>query len=78
MRAKFQVMEVQRQGETSQQVRLMAVTDKPFDTDGKSEDNDFSRWTPSGELNMAITNPMLDGKLVVGQKFYLDFTPAEQ
>jgi hypothetical protein len=55
---------------------MMAVSDKPFDADGNSEDNSFAKWTPSGELKMTITNPNLFGKLVEGQKYYLDFTLA--
>jgi hypothetical protein len=55
---------------------MMAVTSKPFDKDGNSEDNSFARWTPCGELSISITNPDLFGKIQEGQAFYLDFTPA--
>jgi len=76
-RAKFVVQEVRNHAENHQLVILQAVTDKPFDAAGKSEDNDFARWTPSGTLDITITNPDLVGKFVAGQKYYLDVIPAE-
>jgi hypothetical protein len=84
MRAKFEVYEVkvtQRAGDSvktvEEEIRMRAVSDADFDEDGASEDNDFARWTPSGELTMTITNPALFGRLHVGYKFYLDFTRAD-
>lgn len=80
MRAKFRVETViqhkNETGVTHEEITLFAVSDKPFDQGGNSEDNSFARWTPSGKLTMVITNPALFGKLKVGEKFYLDFTPA--
>lgn len=55
---------------------MMAVTEKPFDGDGNSDDNSFARWTPSGELKMTITNPRLVGVLREGEKYYLNFVKA--
>jgi hypothetical protein len=78
MRAKFQVTNVVKHNETSQDVSFRAVTSKPFDADGKSDDNDFARWSPSGELKIGISNPALIDKLVVGEKYYLDFTLATE
>jgi hypothetical protein len=76
MRAKFKVTKVELHSESSQQVTMMAVTDKQFDKDGNSDDNSFARWTPCGELKMTITNPNLVGALKEGEKYYLDFTLA--
>jgi hypothetical protein len=77
MRAKFQVNRVENFGETTQQVCMLAVTNKPFDKDGASEDNSFARWTPTGSLTMTISNPALMGALKEGERYYLDFTKAE-
>lgn len=79
MRAKMQVTKVEKYGEpvTSVSLALSAVTTKPFDTDGNSEDNTFSKWTPTASLGMSITNPALFDTFEVGQKFYVDFTAAE-
>lgn len=79
MRAKFRVTKVESVGlpEPSYEIlSLHAVTDSPFDADGKSDDNSFSRWTPSGDLTMSVTNPSLFGKIKEGEKYYLDFTKA--
>lgn len=81
MRAKFEVAEVtpQHEGTASalEELKFRAVTTKDFDPDGNSEDNSFSRWTPTGELVMTVTNPDLHGKFAVGEKYYLDFSKAE-
>ena len=42
-----------------------------------AEDNTFSEATPSAELKMTVTNKALHGKFKPGQKFYVDFTPAD-
>ena len=74
MRAKFELIRVDPRGENVEEWAFMAVTEKPFDEGGSSEDNSFSRWTPMGELVMQVTNPDLVGTLKVGEKYYLDFT----
>jgi hypothetical protein len=76
MRAKFKATKVETISETFQNVTMQAVTEAPFDADGKSDDNSFSKWTPTGQITMSISNPDLIGKIVEGQKFYVDFTPA--
>jgi hypothetical protein len=76
MRAKMQVDSVVRTswGET---LKLSAVCgNKPFGPNGESEDNTYARNTPSGTLELTITNPGLIGKFNPGQKFYLDFSEA--
>jgi hypothetical protein len=60
----------------AEQIEMSAVTDKPFDADGNSDDSTFARWTPTGSLAMTITNPALIGQIKVGQKYYIDFTEA--
>lgn len=75
--AKFKVIKVEP-SPTHQNITMSAVTSKPFDKDGNSEDNTFSRWTPTGELTMTITNPNLFEALKEGQKFYLTFTEAAE
>lgn len=77
MRAKFKINKVTTHHENFEELEFAAVTEKPFDAEGKSEDNDFARWTPNGSLKMSITNSNLVGRFKEGQAFYLDFTPAE-
>ena len=77
MRAKFELQNVTQIAEDAEELRFVAVTEKPFDEEGNSEDNSFSRWTPTGELTMTITNPNLIGTMEPGEKYYLDFTKTE-
>ncbi len=76
MMAKFKVTKIDQATSDVQHVTMMAVTDKPFNPDGESDDNTFAKWTPSGELKMSITNPKLVGALKEGQKYYLTFSEA--
>lgn len=76
MRAKFEVIEVKRfKGQDL--LAAIAVTSKPFDSAGNNEDNTYAKFSPSGKLELTVANPALVGKIEPGQKFYLDFTPAE-
>ena len=79
MRAKLQVSKVETfEGATQEYVVFHAVAKSDgYPPDGADEDNTFARWTPSADLKMTITNPALLGKFAVGQKFYVDFSPAE-
>ncbi len=76
MRAKFVVRKVET-FEQSENITFAAVSSKPFDKDGNSEDNSFARWTPNGSLTMTITNPNLRGTIKEGENYYLDFTKSE-
>lgn len=40
------------------------------------EDNQFSEATPSGALNMIVSNPAVDRFFEVGKSYYLDISPA--
>ncbi|MGO7560552.1 hypothetical protein ACC754_14000 [Rhizobium johnstonii] len=45
---------------------------------GNGEENkSWSKWTPSGELKMMVTNPSAIEAFELGKSYYLDFTPAE-
>jgi hypothetical protein len=72
VRAKFKVHSITRSaGEPSAEVKLFAVN-------ATSEDNKtWSRWTPSGEIRMSITNPEAVNALELGAEYYVDFTKAE-
>lgn len=85
MRAKLQVRSVtdrnhspsEPEKKTAEEVEFFAVTEKPFDTEGFSEDNQFAKWTPQADLKITINNPALFGAHVVGEKYYVDFTKAD-
>lgn len=63
----------------NEEIKMHCVCgNQPFGPNGESEDNSFARWSPSGNLNITVTNPNLFGKFVAGQKFYIDMTPAAE
>ncbi len=56
---------------------------KPVDTEevkfqavSGEENKEWSKWTPSGELRIQITNPAALAQFEVGKDYFLDFTPA--
>ena len=68
IRAKFRCNSVRR-FESGESVELTAVSDEA--------NKQWTKWTPSGNLTMAIDNPDALGKFVPGKVYYLDFTPAD-
>lgn len=76
MRAKFNLQSIKKY-EGGERLNFSAVCPNKFGENGENEDNDFARWTPSGELSMTVTNPDLLGVFNEGEKYYLDFTKAE-
>lgn len=43
---------------------------------GTPEDNSYSKATPSGSIELRISNDQLRGQIKPGAVFYVDFTPA--
>jgi hypothetical protein len=69
IRAKFRCDEVRRDDEYgNEHVRFDAAID-----DGNKS---WSKWTPSGQLSMTISNPQAQGKFQEGKLYYLDFSEA--
>jgi hypothetical protein len=71
IRAKFYVNSVTQHSGGVEEAHLSPVTS------GSEENKSFSRWTPSGKLDMQITNPGAQGFFQPGKEYYLDITPAE-
>lgn len=40
--------------------------------------NAYAKFSPSATLQISITNPALLGKFKAGEKYYVDFTPADE
>lgn len=82
MRAKFRVSHVRSEAHDPvsprEHLEFTAVTDAPFDSTGCSDDNEYAKWTPTAKLEMVVTNPALFGQHVVGDKYYVQFTKAEE
>jgi hypothetical protein len=50
--------------------------DGGYPADGSDEDQQFAKFSPSGQLSLTIANPNLLGKFEIGDTFYLDFKPV--
>jgi hypothetical protein len=77
MRAKMVVESVMQHvgGET---LKLRAVGKSTgYDGEGNDEDNTYAKYSPQAELSIYVANPALHGGFKPGDKFYVDFTPAE-
>jgi hypothetical protein len=89
MRAKLQVGMVQehmgwvepgsgKAPEKSSETLIMHAVCKPTYADSEfDEDNTYAKMSPGANLTIHIANPALWGKFKHGDKFYVDFTPAE-
>lgn len=76
MRAKLVVNHI-APGSTSERLSFNAVAASAYPSDGSDEDNTYAKWSPSAEFGITITNPALIGQFLVGEKYYVDFTPAD-
>lgn len=78
MRAKFIITSVEKFEGGAEKVNFIAVSkNTPYPEDGSDEDNTFAKWSPQASCSITIANPALHGKYEAGQKFYVDFTPAD-
>ena len=69
-------------GGYSAKVTSIGVTFQPVygSGDGTNEDKanaEWSKYTPSGEMNLTITNEACFDKFEVGKAYYVDISPAE-
>ena len=74
VRGKFRVTKITHHHGYGQQaqITLSAVYT------GSAEDNTFAAATPSGTIEMSVTNPTAIEKLPLGKSFYVDFTPVDE
>lgn len=72
IRAKFTVTSITRYyNMTGATVHFMPIYDRTI-----AEDQRFSEATPSGELQMFLTNAAVLEQCTLGQHFYVDFLPV--
>lgn len=71
-RAKFRVDSVEL-NEYADIVKFSAV----YGGTSNAEDNTFSEATPSASCSLTVSNKAVRGQFKPGQKFYVDFIPAE-
>ena len=83
MRAKMQVCFVEEhffgpdKSKSSETLTMHAVAASKYPEDGSDEDNTYAKFSPGADLKINIANPALFGKFAIGQKFYVDFTKAD-
>lgn len=53
-------------------IRMVPVYD-----DGNPENKSWSKWTPSGEVRLFVTNPDAIAQFEPGKSYYVDFTRAD-
>ena len=73
MRAKFRCNSVEFFTDDYYQAKLT-----PVQATENQEDQDFNRFTPSGEMQISIDNPKANGYFKPGSSYYLDFTEAKE
>jgi hypothetical protein len=72
-RCKFRVVAVTDFGNDNKLVKLTTQYDQTL-----PEDQSFSRYTPSGTIEVQISNPAVLPMFEPGRDFYVDLVPAEQ
>ncbi|HBR1944564.1 TPA: hypothetical protein MAO59_005222 [Klebsiella pneumoniae] len=72
VRAKFQCNSINKASDNfTAVVHLIAVTT------GSAENESWSKYTPSGQLQMVISNPAVFEHFEQGKEYYIDIQPAE-
>ncbi len=66
----------QYEGQDTLKFRAVCKADG-YDDTGKDENNTFSLYTPSADLEMNINNPELLGKYKPGDTYLVNFTKVE-
>lgn len=76
MRAKFQVSSVLPNpwGDHNMESFIASAV---YSDDPSNPNHQWSQATPSGTLQLLISNPAAQGKLKVGQQFFIDLIAAE-
>lgn len=63
---------------SSGMAEAVTVTLQPvFGGDDDEANREWSKWTPSGEIRLTITNPEAHKQFLLGKTYFVDFTPAE-
>lgn len=77
VRAKFQCLEIKHHHVPGSDAQSVHVEVRLVPVYGNGKDNaSWSKYTPSGELKMTITNPPAAEAFDIGKEYFLDFTPA--
>lgn len=69
--AKFHCTSIQKSPDHSSAVVTLGAV-----TTGNTENESWSKYTPSGQLQMVITNPDATDHFEQGKEYYIDIQPA--
>ena len=61
---------------TMETLTMHAVGASNYPEDGSDEENTYAKFSPGAQLSINIANPALWGQFKVGDRYYVDFTPA--
>lgn len=76
-RAKFQCESVTNRDNYGKRYQTVILNAVCSDGDKQSEDNQFAEATPSGRIEMSISNQDAIDLIKPGRKYYIDFTPEK-
>lgn len=78
VRAKFFVSEVKHAATPGSDPFATVILQPVFGSYGDGKDNEsWSKYTPSGKIEMSITNPKAIDAFEPGKAYFIDFTPAD-
>lgn len=77
VRAKFYVTAINHRFTNDAGACNAQICLEPVYVSGKGDDNEsWSKYTPSGKLEMTVTNPAAVAQFELGKAYYIDFTPV--
>lgn len=80
VRAKFFVESIQHHDvpgtDAYANISMKPVFGSYADGDAEGTNKSWSKWTPSGSLQICVTNPDAINQFEMGKAYYLDFTPV--
>lgn len=79
VRAKFFVSEIKHAGTPGSDPFATVVLLPVFGTYGDGQDNEtWAKYTPSGKIEMSITNPAAIEAFEIGKAYSITFAPADE
>ena len=77
VRAKFWVTDIKHLETGSPNEVCASIQLQPVYNNGDPGNASWSKYTPSGKLEMSVTNPSAIDAFEMGKPYYIDFTPAD-
>ena len=78
VRAKFFVSSINHVGTPGSDPYATVTLSPVFGGYGDGKDNEsWSKYTPSGKIEMSITNPKAIDAFAIGKAYFVDFTPVD-